>query len=148
MIFRDKEFDGSYIEERLEAASVQYQIRKMLKKQGVEACVCEKCHETFPLGYIDIHHLEPIAIGGKADGDTVTLCRKCHYAEHGKEYDPKSIIIDESEWQLYARENLTQDDIAKLHDVRKHVINRSWYVFNDKKSTSWPKYKKKIRKEQ
>lgn len=116
----------------------------MLVKNNVTACNCEKCNDEFPLSFIDIHHVEAIAEGGKGDGKTITVCRKCHYSIHGKEYNPSKLLIEPDEWVVFAQDNLTYDKIAELYDVRRHVIERLWEL--DGNRVKWPTFKKMIKK--
>lgn len=144
MIFRDCEL-ANYLEDRQEANRIIHKMRQKMIKDGVTQCRCERCNEDTPLREVDIHHLVPIAAGGSSRGDVVTLCRKCHYAVHGMVYDPASLIIDDDEWEIYAEKNMTYDQIAKLYDVRRHVVRRTWEKSHPKQR--WSNFKKKYRKE-
>lgn len=145
MKFHDRELDVDYIERRIEAQSILQKIRIKLKKEGVTQCECEDCKEIFPLSFIDLHHVVPIAEGGKADGDIVTLCRKCHYKAHGKDYNPQSILIDEEEWILYALQNKKQIEIAAEMNVGVNKVQKAWQLYKGNRM-KWATFKKLVRK--
>ena len=143
MKFHDVELDLDYRERRLKASAISQKLRRELKKKGITQCKCEACKGVYPLSFTDLHHVDPIAEGGRADGIVVTVCRKCHYNIHGKEYDPKSIIIDEEEWLLYALQNKNQKEIAEERDCSAWQVNRAWEKFSGR-GISWPQYKTNV----
>lgn len=145
MVFHDRELDLDYRERRLAASAIQQKLRREMKKQGITHCTCEVCKKTFEFSSIELHHIEPIAEGGKADGKTVTLCLKCHYGIHGKSYDPKSIIIDEEEWLLYALQGKNQKDIAKERGCTPAQLHKAWEEYKGRE-ISWPQYKISVRR--
>ena len=41
---------------------------------------CRRCGSP---GQLEVHHVEPVAVGGTDDDDNLlTLCRACHLSEH------------------------------------------------------------------
>ena len=143
MVFRDREVDANYQERRLEASAISQKIRRELKKMGVTQCKCEACKGVYPLSFTDIHHVDPIAEGGRPDGKIVTVCRECHYHIHGKTYDPKSILIDEEEWVLYALQCKNQKEIAIDKDCTPAQVHKAWEQYKGR-GISWPQYKTNV----
>lgn len=144
MIFADKEMLANYPEMRDWANRICMEIRKKLVDNGVTACTCEKCKTLFPLSFIDIHHEDAIAAGGKPDGSTITVCRKCHYKLHGKEYDPVKLLIETSDWIAYAEQGLNQEQIAILYDVRSQVVSKTWG--KDGHGVNWSTFSRYIKR--
>ena len=145
MKWHDVELIDDYMSKRLDANRICVQVRKRLISENVQACTCEKCLQTFPISFIDIHHINPIGEGGDSDGEVITVCRKCHYALHDKVYDPKTVYIDIDEWKQFARDNMKFKDIAVLYDCRTHNIEKAWQSMDI--GMSWSAFKKSVRKE-
>ena len=57
-----------------------------------------KCKQCGRVTGLQVHHVEPIAAGGRAFdlANLETVCRDCHYTRHKPQADPESV-----EWAAF-----------------------------------------------